>query len=494
MEENKKYIPKKEFTVFTISALGQGMIYAIMSSYISDFYLNVLRVTPIFVLLLMLFARVWDAINDPIMGMIMDASNPKGGKMRPYIAATPIPIAILTFLLFFAPNISTSGKMVYAVVTYVLWGMIYTMSDVPFWSLPNIMTPNPDERGSLISIGRTTNGIGSAVPMAIFMALGFILPSVTSLTGLELEKAKYTTIALIASVLGNLLFVMTYFKAKERVVIPRSPKRKKGEKSSLKLIFTCKPLMLVVAMGILASARYMYQAAAIHVARYSFYIGPDLTGLTAAETEKALQSSISLVNTVFAVATAVGMFGAMLFIPKLIKKVSYKKLIIGSCILGFVASMIIFFIGYQNFWACVPFLVIACVPCGVINCVSSAMVGDCLDFMEWKTGRRENGLGNACQSFVSKLGNAVSTSFIVLMYIITNLDINTIGTAYTANPTAMSEGIREGMFSLVSIIPGISLLVCMIPIFLYDLTGKKKKQITEELAIRREKSGIVIKE
>lgn len=494
MKENKKYIPKKEFTVFTVSALGQGMIYAIMSSYISDFYLNVLRVTPVFVLLLMLLARVWDAVNDPIMGMIMDSSNPKGGKMRPYIAVTPIPIAILTFLLFFAPNISATGKMAYAAITYVLWGMIYTMSDVPFWSLPNVMTPDPDERGSLISIARTTNGIGSAVPMAIFMALGFILPSVTDLSGLELEKAKYTTIALIASVLGNLLFVMTYFKAKERVVTPRPPKRKKGEISSLKLIFTCKPLMLVVAMGILASARYMYQAAAIHVARYSFYIGPDLTGMTSAETEKALQSSISLVNTVFAVATAVGMFGAMLFIPKLIKKVSYKKLIIGSCLLGFASSMIMFFIGYKNFWACVPFLIIACIPCGVINCISTAMVGDCLDYMEWKTGRRENGLGNACQSFVSKLGNAVSTSFIVLMYIITNLDINTIGTAYTANPTAMSEGIRSGMFSLVSIVPGISLLLCMVPILFYDLTGKKKKQVTDELAARREKSGAVVKE
>lgn len=492
MEKVKKYIPKKEFTVFTVSALGQGMIYAIMSSYISDFYLNVLRVTPIFVLLLMLLARVWDAINDPIMGMIMDATSPKGGKMRPYLAATPIPIAILTFLLFFAPDISATGKMIYAAITYVLWGMIYTMSDVPFWSLPNAMTPNPDERGSLLSIARTTNGIGSAVPMAIFMALGFILPSVTNLTGLELEKAKYTSIALVASILGNVLFVLSYFTAKERVVVPRPPKRQKGEPASLKLIFTCKPLMLVVCMGVLASARYMYQAAAIHVARYSFYIGPDLAGLTAAETEKALQSSISLVNTVFAVATALGMFGTMLFIPKLIKKVSYKKLIVVSCVVGFVASMIMFFIGYKNFWACVPFLVLACVPCGVINCVSSAMVGDCLDYMEWKTGRRENGLGNACQSFVSKLGNAISTSFIVLMYILTKLDISTIGVSYTANPTAMAEGIRVGMFSLVTVIPGISLLMCLIPILFYDLTGEKKKRITEDLAERREKSGIVI--
>ena len=186
----------------------------------------------------------------------------------------------------------------------------------------------------------------------------------------------------------------------------------------------------------------------------------------------------------FAVATAVGMFGAMLIVPKLIKRVSYKKLIVVSCILGFVSSFITFFIGYNHFWACIPFVILSCVPCGVINCVSSAMVGDCLDYMELTTGRRQNGLGNACQSFVSKLGNAVSTSVIVLMYILT----------YTVNPLTMSHGIREGMFSLISIVPGISLLLCMIPMFFYDLTGDKKERVTKELAEKRVKEGIVISE
>ena len=138
----------------------------------------------------MFLARIWDAINDPLMGMIMDAHEPKRGKMLTYIIATPIPIALLTLSLFYAPDISMTAKMIYASVTYVLWGMIYTMSDVPFWSLPNAMTPNPSERGSILSIARTTNGIGSAVPMAIFMILGFVLPSLTGLSGLALEKDK----------------------------------------------------------------------------------------------------------------------------------------------------------------------------------------------------------------------------------------------------------------------------------------------------------------
>jgi len=491
VENLKNYIGKKEFRMLSVGALGQGMIYGIMSSYISDFYLNVFGLGPIFVLLLMLLARIWDAINDPMMGMIADRLNLKHGKMKPYILMTPIPIAVLTTLLFFAPDISNTAKMVYASVTYVLWGMIYTMSDVPFWSMPNLMTSNPAERGRAFTIARTTNGIGSALPMAIFMILGPVL-SKTGLSGTELEKTRYIVIALIASILGNILFINTYFHVKERVNIPQK-KREKGESGSLKLLFTNKPLMLVLIMGVLSCGRYMFQAGAIHVARYSFYIGPALAGMSDADKSQALQASISKVSLVFALATAVGMFGTMLVMPKLIRRFSYKQLIIVSCIIGFVSSMTIYFIGYNNFWACVPFLVISCIPAGVINVVSSAMIGDALDYMEWKTGLRETGIGSACQSFVNKLGNAFATSFIVLMYKIVDIDLSKIvGGAASIPATSLDAFQRGGIFSVVSIIPAFSLLLCCIPIFFYDLTGAKKQKITDELQQQRAAKGISV--
>ena len=487
----EKYTPKKEWLAYCVGALGQGMVYAIMSSYISDFYMNVLKLTPLFVLLLMLFARIWDAVNDPIMGYIMDRAHPKRGKMRPYLLYTPIPIAILTVLLFYAPNLSGVSLMVYASVTYVLWGMIYTSSDVPFWSLPNAMTPNPAERGDIISKGRTANGVGSAVPMAFFMVLGFILPKF-NLSGTELEKTKYMVIALFCAIVGNILFASVYFKTKERVHIPDPPKRKKGEKTALGRIFSCKPLMLTALMGVLSSARYMYQAGAVHVARYSFYIGKDLTGLSLAEKEAALQSNVSLVSTVFQVASALGMFGAMLLMPLLFRKFNYKQIIIFTSLLGAVASVIVWFLGYERFWLCVPFFVISCIPLGAINVCSFAMIGDCLDYMEWKTGARLTGLGSAIQSFVTKFGNAISTSFIIVMYMIVNLNVADINASVTANPLEMTEAVRTGMFSLISIIPAVSLLLCTVPLFFYDLVGEKKDRITKELAEQRAARGIVI--
>ena len=483
--ESRNYVKKNEWMAYAVGALGQGMVYGIMSSYISDFYLNVLKVTPIFVLMLMLLARIWDAINDPIMGYIMDHANPKHGKMRTYLLFTPIPVAILTFFLFYAPDLSTTQKMIYAGVTYVAWGMIYTSSDVPFWSLPNAMTPNADERGSIISKARTFNGVGSAIPMAMFMALGFILPKL-NLSGTELEKTKYTVMALVCSVIGNILFVRVYFKTKERVNIPIPKKREKGQPGSLKLIFTCKPLMLTAAMGILSAARYMFQAGAVHVARYSFYIGKEPSGLTGKELEAALQSNISSVSTIMSVASAIGMFGAMIAVTPLIKRFSYKQIIIVSALIGAASSLAMWFVGYDNFWVCVPLLLISTIPCGTINVCAFAMVGDCLDYMELKTGVRLTGMGSAIQSFVTKFGNAI------LMYIIVDLDVSTISAKVTANPLEMDASVRTGIFSVISLIPAISLLLCIIPMFFYKINGKYREQMEKELAEQRAARGIEI--
>lgn len=489
----EKYVPKKEWVAYAVGALGQGMVYAVMSSYISDFYLNVLKLTPIFVLLLTLLARIWDSVNDPIMGYIMDRVHPKKGKMKPYLLYTPIPIAILTVLMFSAPDLPPTALMVLVTVTYVLWDMIYTASDVPFWGLPNAMTPNPAERGSLISIGRTANGVGSAIPMAFFMILGFVLPAL-GLSGTGLEKTKYLSIALFCAVVGNLLFAVTYFGVRERVHLPDPPKRKKGDRTALGMIFRCKPLMLTAAMGVLSAARYLYQAGAVHVARYSFYIGKDLTGLTVAEREAALQSNISLVSTVFQVAAAVGMFGTMLVMPLLFRRFNYKQILIFTSLMGSAASFIAYFIGYENFWACVPFFVIGCIPLGAINVCIGTMVADSLDYMEWKTGVRLTGLASAIQGFVSKFDNAIATSFIIIMYMIVHLDVASISASVTANPLEMADTVRQGMFSLVSLIPAISLLLCTVPVFFYDLVGKKKEKITQELAEQRKERGVTIEQ
>lgn len=489
-------VPKKELNMFAIGGMGQGMIYAMMSSYISDYYVNVLQLPLAFVLILMLAARVWDAINDPLMGMIADKSKAtKLGKMKKYILYGIAPIAILTVLLYMSPDLPKTELMIYAAVTYVLWGMTYTLADVPFWGLPNLMTPGAEERGYVISYTKNLNSIGSALPEVLFLVAGFTLPTLLGSTGVEYEKQRYLIITVVCVAIGVVMYGNSYFHINERV-IPPAKVRKPGEPTAIKRIFTCKPLMLVVAMGVLSSGRYMVQAAAVHVARYAFYIGPELTPDLSLELRtKYIAESVSSVKTIFQVCALVGMFGAQLLMPKLIRRFDYKKIVITTCLLGFVASIFTTIIGWftANLYICIPFILISSIPLGVLNVVSNAMIGDCLDYLELETGYRDNGLGSACQGFVNKLGNALATSGIIIMYMA--IDINPsmmLSSEVVVAATELTRTQNFAMFSLVSIIPGISMLLCSIPMFFYKISGKEKERIVRELAERRAAEDVAV--
>ncbi|MDD4316520.1 MAG: glycoside-pentoside-hexuronide (GPH):cation symporter, partial [Clostridia bacterium] len=403
----KNFMEKKELRAFAIAAGGQGMVYSMMSSYISDFYTNILLVSPLFVFILMLAARIWDAVNDPVMGMLADKTKTKWGRMRPYLILTPIPIAILSVLLFLAPDISTTAKMIYASIVYVLWGMIYTISDVPFWSIVNLTTPNPAERGKVISVGRTINGIGAAIPQALMIIIPlivalFIDESSMSATLFKWKQYRisYLVSAIFVSVIGMALFARFFFYAKERVIPIR--KEKVPLKEIYKAMKSNKPLLLVVIAGVLSFTRYMIQAGAIHVARYSF------TGTT-----------ISQTLLIFGIAVAAGMFGSMLLLPKFFKRFNYKQILITAGLLGFFVDTIMFFVGINMLnssyilYILVPFLIVSGIPLGVYNVVCFAMIADSIDYMEWKSGYRLDGITSAFQTFINKLGNAFATSFIV---------------------------------------------------------------------------------
>lgn len=477
----KKYLSKKEIVTFSAAALGQGMVYAAMSSYVSDFYLNVMGLSPLFVMLLLLFARVWDAVNDPVMGMIVDKAEPKRGKYKPYVLFSALPVAILTFLLFFEPafadrtssSYSERTTYVWVAVVYVLWGMTYTVCDVPFWSMPNALTPSANERGSAIAVARTVNGIGTAVPMAFIMILGFFDIS---------YKTRYILMAILSAVIGCTLLTGCYFFSKERVKVPKQVEAE-THISPLKLLFGNKQLMMVVLSGLLASGRYMLQTAAIHVSRYTF----GLEGMTVAQSQ-------STVQLVFGICTAAGTFGAMLVCPFLIKKCSYRSLVLASCLGGGGAAAIGYAVGLVtgfNLWAFIPFLVLSSVPAGVLNVVCYAMIGDCLDDMEVRTGARTTGLGSACQTFVNKMGNALATTAIIAVYLAVGLNVGDAANVNSefVSATEMSFAVRHGMFLLVTIVPALSMFLCCIPMCFYSLTGKRREEMLRQLEEKRRLSA-----
>ncbi|MCL1951505.1 MAG: MFS transporter [Oscillospiraceae bacterium] len=470
-------IPLGEQLSYYAGSLGSGLIYSIMSSYILDFYINVAKLHWVFVLLLMLLARIWDAVNDPLMGVLMDRLNPKRGKMRTWLFAMPGIIMVFTILIFFAPNLAPAMKMVYAAITYVGWGMTFTAMDIPFWSLPLAMTPDEKERGTTFSLGRTANGVGAAIPMALVMLLPLYLEKSIS-DDHQVDVMKYLITAIICATAGGALIFQTPFHVRERVPLPQNDT---GGKGALRRVLDCKPLMMTALMGILSGGRYMYQAGAAHVARWAISV----EGVS-------VQKSMSSVQMSLSIAMAAGMFGAMIAVPFLTKRFSYKQLLIGSCLVGGAAGIAIYGVGYTiSIPTLFPLLLLSAIPLGVINVVAFAMVGDSLDYMEWGTGFRANGLGLACQSFVIKLANALATSAITVIYPIVGLKMEDsqstrAGTNFTIlTDPARQAAVRRGFFSIISIIPALSLLASIIPVLFYDLTGKKKEKIESELAERR---------
>ncbi|MBQ2694229.1 MAG: MFS transporter, partial [Clostridia bacterium] len=353
------------------------------------------------------------------------------------------------------------------------------------------------ERSDVISFTKIINSIGSALPEVLFLAIPLILNAIYAKSGnapnpLDFEKKKYFLIALFAVVIGGIMYVNCYFHIKERVALPNK-KKVPGQPGSLSRIFHCKPLMLVVIMGILSSGRYLVQAAAIHVARYSFYIGPENP------TQADILNSISLVKTIFQVCTIVGMFGTTLIMPMLMKKFDYKKIVITTCLAGFAASVVTTLIGYvtelSSIYILAPFIVIQSIPLGVINVISYAMICDSLDYMELTTGVRENGLGSACQGFINKIGNAFSTCGIIVLYMLIDMDpAAMLSKEAIMAATDVVFGQRFAMFTLVSLLPGISMMLCAIPMFFYKIAGKNKEKMLADLAEKRAKEGFVVAE
>ena len=185
----------------------------------------------------------------------------------------------------------------------------------------------------------------------------------------------------------------------------------------------------------------------------------------------------------------------MLLMPVLMKKFDYKKLVIITCLIGASATLGTTVIGWitQNLFFCIPFMIISSFPLGVLNVICYAMIGDCLDYMELHTGFRDNALGSACQGFVNKIGNAFATCGIVIVYLIVKLPVKEMvnDTAIKA-ATELTAGQNFAMFSLISIVPGLSLLLCIVPILFYSISGDEKAKMLSDLEEARKEKGIVI--
>ena len=193
---------------FGVGAVGKDMVYALSATYVMYYYQDTLHLSSVFVGTILMIARIFDALNDPFMGILVAKTKTRWGRFRPWLLSGSVLNAFTLYALFAAPHVQGTAMMVYFTVIYILWGTTYTMMDIPYWSMIPAITTTSADRENLSVIGRTCAGVGSAlIQVGTVIAVGFL--------GGDNERRGFALFALIVAVLFVLAEIVCSLKVRE---------------------------------------------------------------------------------------------------------------------------------------------------------------------------------------------------------------------------------------------------------------------------------------
>lgn len=436
---------------------GNDFTFILSSSFMLKFYTDVMGIHAAVVDVLMMAARFVDAFTDVAMGQIVDRSKPtKDGKFKPWLRRMCGPVAISSFLVFqsgFA-NMPYLFKVVWMIVTYILWGSIfYTSINIPYGSMASAISADAKDRASLStwrSIGSTLAGlvIGVGTPL-------FAYETVNGNT--ILSGNRMTIIAGVFSVMAVICYMLCFKLATERVEVPQN-NTKFNFGDLMKSLVTNRSLIGIIAAAILLLLVMLTMQG------MNAYLFPNFYGNVAAQSVAALAGSLVMLVVCAPLAT------------KLSAKYGKKELAIGSCLFGAVVYLICWVLKPENPYTYVVFYVVANIGVGFFNMVIWAMITDVIDDAEVKNGVREDGTIYSVYSFARKIGQALSSGMIGAL-------LSVIG--YSA-ATAFNPEVVNGIFNMTCIIPAIGFVgIALVLMFLYPLSKNRVEANVLELKKRR---------
>lgn len=450
----QKYVKGKEKFSYGFAAIGSFMIANVIASYLSYFLTDILLVSTAFVSVLMTVARIWDMLNDPLMGVLIDRTKTPQGKMRPYIKAGAFLIFFVSVFMFLPiSDANPVLKMVFATVMYLAFDTAYTVVDVPFMGLMSIATPDDKERSSLLSFYVTLGSFGTVATILLLPIFQSFLP----------EKWVYFALALCVGIIAFAGYMSLYKNSKERY---SSQTEKISIKDMFKTAAQNKPMVLTLLTSMLASPRYLLMLSAAYISTYVIKI-PGMSSGT--------------VLVLLYVVVGAGMFAGILLTPPVYKRIGFKRttLLFGS--IGGVCLALAFFIGKANYYAALPFMTLGGLGLGAYNTLPYPMVGDSLNYLEWKTGKRMEGVCFSWNSFVTKFNNAAAAILLSVGLVVFKF----VQPVVPGEPLEQSELTITGLYALVTLIPAISFFISLVPAALNSYTGKRREFIQEELAKRK---------
>jgi GPH family glycoside/pentoside/hexuronide:cation symporter len=438
----------KEKIGYSIGDFAGSSLWQTMAFFLPVFYTDVFLLPAASVATLFMVVRIFDALNDPIMGTIADRTHSRWGKFRPYLLFGSVPLGILTALMFTTPDLSDSGKLVYAYVTYFLLLVLYTLVMIPYNTLVGVMTPDPVERTSLASYKFVFAYAAGLMVQALLIPMVEKLGQGNEAQGYRLSMTGLGIICVIA-------LIIAFASTKERV--KPDPKVKTSLKKDLKDIIQNRPwlilffctAMLYIYIGI-RSASVMYY--------FEYFVG------------KREMAAVFMVSGTIAVLLGV------LPTKILSQKIGKRNLFI-TCLAVIIISLVV------NYMAAPENLVLIFATQITFSLASGptmpllwSMLADTADYSEWKNGRRATGLIYSVSTFGQKTCIAIGASLMLAI-------ISYYG--YKANVAQSPESLY-GIRICMTIVPAIIALAGLIVLIFYNLTDRKLINIEKELNERRE--------
>lgn len=407
--------------------MGQNLIYFLVYQFLMLFYTDVVGITAGAVGTMFLISRIFDAVNDPIMGIIVDKTNLEGGKFIPWIKLVIFLMPLTTVILFIKVGGGGINSLIYAYITYLIWGIIYTISDVPIFALATVMTHNSNERVTLISIGRIGAGLGSVIISLFFMTL--------------LSKIAWTGTVLLLATLALLSMLPLRYLGRERYVYQQK------EVLSLKKIFSFvlnnKYLLIFYGAIIMAS---LTNTSTVSINYFAIY-------------NLGNESYISTLT----IANMIPMLLVPFVLPPLIKRYGKKKIFIMAFIVAILSSLVFYLIGYSNIVWVHLFTIIK----GIAQ-VPTFMIGlftvDCIEYGTYTTNERAEGISFSLQTFTAKLSAAVAGAISGFVLERVGYEAGVIQTPQTLN----------GIWNMYVLYPIFGAVIAIIIMWrYYDLTEKQ---------------------
>ena len=452
-----KEFGKKQFAAYGLGAVGKDMVYALSASYIMYYYQDILGLSASFVGFILMIARVFDAANDPFMGVVVAKTNTKWGKFRPWLFTGTILNAFVLYALFAAPAVSGKALMIYFAVMYILWGVTYTMMDIPFWSMIPAVTSTTKDRENLSVVGRTCAGVGYALINV------FTVMAVSKLGG-GIERTGFRLFALIIAILFVIFILFTCFTIREQ-------KEENMQTTSVKEMFKAlfnndQAIITVVTIVLINSALYITSNLLIYFFKY------DIGGTT-------WKDAYTLFTSVGGISQILGM---MVVYPILRSKLSNTIIFkLGLClaIFGYAFLLALCLLGYSSVLTMlmVPGIMIF-VSNGILTVLTTVFLANTVDYGEVKTGHREESVIFSMQTFVVKAASGLAV-------FITGVSLDLIG---LTSKDGLGEGIPTfsspllGLRLLMTILPMIGLVLALV-LFTrkFILTDEKAEQIRKQL-------------